>query len=176
MGAPAAHVSRAAWSTLVATAAVAVLAALVALTGSGPPPVTRTALVPGLAIGAVAQLELRRGDRGVTIDVARGRVIAPTAGAADGAAVTDLLSALAAARLDRRGGPAIARPRATIVLDVGRPRTIVLGDAVAATGQAWSRSTARSRWCRAGSAARSIATPTSCASGGWWRPAPSRSR
>lgn len=129
--------SRAAWSTLVATAAVAVLAALVALTGSGPPPVTRTALVPGLAIGAVAQLELRRGDRGVTIDVARGRVIAPTAGAADGAAVTDLLSALAAARLDRRGGPAIARPRATIVLDVGRPRTIVLGDAVAATGQAW---------------------------------------
>lgn len=129
--------SRSAWSTLVATAAVAVLAALVLATGAGPPPVTRGELVPGLAIGAVSRVELRRGDRAVVVDVARGVVTAPTAGQADPAAVADLLSALASARVDRRGGPPIAAPRVTIVLDVGRALTVTLGDEVAATGQAW---------------------------------------
>ncbi|MBP6848417.1 MAG: hypothetical protein KA201_31945, partial [Kofleriaceae bacterium] len=129
--------SRSAWSTLVATAAVAVLAALVVLTGTGPPPVTRGELVPGLAVGAVTRLELRRGDRAVVVDVARGVVTAPTAGQADPTAVADLLSSLASARVDRRGGAPIAAPRATIVLDVGRALTVTLGDEVAATGQAW---------------------------------------
>lgn len=129
--------SRSAWSTLVATAAVAVLAALVVLTGTGPPPVTRGELVPGLAVGAVTRLELRRGDRAVVVDVARGVVTAPTAGQADPAAVADLLSSLASARVDRRGGAPIAAPRATIALDVGRALTVTLGDEVAATGQAW---------------------------------------
>lgn len=129
--------SRSAWSTLLATAAVAVLAALVLVTGAGPPPVTRGELVPGLAIGAVSRVELRRGDRAVVVDVARGVVTAPTAGQADAAAVADLLSSIASARVDRRGGAPIAAPRVTIVLDVGRPLTVTLGEAVAATGQAW---------------------------------------
>ena len=130
--------SPAATRTLVSTAIVAVLAALVAL--DRPTPVTtRAPLVPELRTAEVTQLELRRGDRAVTVAIAAGgaRVIAPTEGVADTAAVTDLLSTLAAARVDRWARHTIATPRAVVTITRDRPLTVTVGEEITATAQAW---------------------------------------
>ncbi len=130
--------SPAATRTLVATAVVAVLAALVAI-DRPTPVVTRAPLVPGLRAADVTRLELRRGDRSVTVALAAGgaRVIAPGDGAADGAAVADLLSTIVTARADRWARHTIAAPRAIVTLTRDRPLTLTIGEEVTATGQAW---------------------------------------
>ena len=124
--------------TLVASAVVAVLAAVVAL-DDPTPVVTRASLVPGLRAADVTRLELRRGDRAVTVALAAGgaRVIAPSDGAADAAAVADVLSTIVTARADRWARHAIAAPRAIVTLTRERPLTLTIGEEVTATGQAW---------------------------------------
>jgi hypothetical protein len=132
----------------VLTAIAVALALVVALAPAPTAMATRRALIAGLAADGVERLAVRRAGGAVELARQGGAwvVTAPSPGPADGAAVADLLSALAVARWDRIvrapdiATTGLATPRVTVEVGVGaRTARLEVGAAVAATAQVWVR-------------------------------------
>jgi hypothetical protein len=132
----------------VLTAIAVALALVVALAPAPTAMATTRPLIPGLTVDAVDRLALRRA--GGAVELARHDgawvVTAPAPGPADGAAVADLVSALAVARWDRivrdpdSAATGLAAPRLTVEVGAaGRTTRLEVGAALAATGQVWVR-------------------------------------
>ena len=126
------------------TAVTVALAAAVGISGDRGGGPGRPLLVPGLRFDDVVGLELQVGDRPpviIALDEGNPRITAPVAAAADENAVRDLISAVAAARLDRtaRAAPGLEHPAAILRLRrrAGATTEVQVGATALASGQTW---------------------------------------